>query len=1588
MEPKVMQNFLKLFLSFTLIILHTSFSNSVPLSWQSNSCASSCSVDPFLIRYNNGYTYYYSFETSSHVTLNSDNESPFVISGQLQVSSYGTCELGLQLSDVQIGGLNTEQQYTFKQALEANPLMFGFDDGRIVGVCPSVDDQDYVIDIKKSIISALQMSARSTSSPSIVMESDILGDCETQYIPEARHYSSIVIQKHKSLNTCSGRQQSLIGLFPRAFGVNEVLSRQTAPLLNASLVCTQTLEADIVKAVTCEETQSPYLWLKQKTTPSVVSSLRIRFLKQSAGLSSRRLATDSFSRHVLKMSEPKKINWYRNQYEDTDVIELLRTLCTQLEVAESGKGGAAKYIQRYFPEMVQALQQINDKNGFKRIHQSVYDKQLCSSQTMLYQTINDLWLDALALASNEPAMEILVYALQNNQISSLKAAYLFSLLAFAPDPTLGGVRGLIPLLDNKATQRNVVLGISSFVRNLREKDPKVSSDEVFGRVIEALVARVQSQARSSAPIEAIASIKALENVLNRNSQTQQQSRAQTVLLELAQDSALDNGVRSAAISALVEANADSSKWNDVIDRIVLDTRASQELRMNAYKCAVSSGLNAIQLKKILDSVNNAKNPKQNNNENENGFNKNVDHFSNYVLSHQKSIRESSDPFKRSLLPSDAPQFPAPERNSIFDFGVSRNIEYSYLNDHLNSGFVAESDVIYGSESQSESQIPIPCQFSFNTSIPFFGKQLQLIEFTFRQSGYDKVIESALKIPSKANYFKILSEIFESFKSEQQNNDQSVKSDNPIEKTKKKLMSIFKSVNNQQNSQPFAQIYLKIDGKSIIVFDLVNDFDKFEALYEQIRKQFEQRVQFERAIAMIVSDTRIRIPTLTGIPVEINFNASFAAALKANVELNDNLWDVSLRPSISGQMIAGIGLSVPDAQRGLVYVGEAWSAPVIDFKVDTRDATRGLQVKVNVPEKKQSIFGLKANQCVVKWKTKRTDDPNPRVTYPQLGGCSQTLSKALGLQVCANFEYPKPLLSEYGVFEWDITVEKSDPQLKSFDFSIEVPNNKQSSNEMRLWRVAFNTPNSQVNREMALEFWLNTPPQGKQEAKLSLQSPFKTLTASVALKNDEKERAIQIDVIHDSEKWLYVDAGVSQQARGQKREFRPRVKLQVYGQREPLVLQGSVSVSRGRKNSIQISLEGPEAGKQFLKGQFVREGERRSNDWRVSSDIALQMPEFVELRVAGVVDKAVKHVSTDLTFEYKFGKQMQKKETLKISAKAQNLTQTSLKKMSAFAEMTSSQYPQTLNAQFAYNLLSKSNEHLENEFTFSWAQALKNKFRILQVMKVLSDSNNKKQVENTFNIQVTPLNVDYEMRANVEKANSKPLKYSMEFVGKDKNGNKANDVRASVEYKHVSDSPLHVTLLMNAKSGSGYDITYSDDLKEMARGEFKGRTSVKWDKEKEASLDYVYKTKSDARAGVMHHELETELMTPKSAYPMKHTGLLRMTRDGFELKSRAHANGQQLYDFDSVAAYNNPQQNSRVALDVSSVGRGALEFNRYSVPRVASLELTSPLFGNVEHKSNFELHPRASISLNSQTKISDINVFGLDSHLARESPSRL
>ena len=272
---------------------------------------------------------------------------------------------------------------------------------------------------------------------------------------------------------------------------------------------------------------------------------------------------------------------------------------------------------------------------------------------------------------------------------------------------------------------------------------------------------------------------------------------------------------------------------------------------------------------------------------------------------------------------------------------------------------------------------------------------------------------------------------------------------------------------------------------------------------------------------------------------------------------------------------------------------------------------------------------------------------------------------------------------------------------------------------------------------------------------------------------------------------------------------------------------------------------------------------------------------LEVRVNALLDKGLKHVTSDLNLEYRT-RANQKKESLKVSLKVQNLTQSATRKMSAFAELTSTQFPWT-NAHVAYNLLQKESEHVENELTVQWSQKLSRKVHVLQVTKASAQ-----HVENTLTVEATPFQLNYEIKANANRDNDQ---IAAEVAGKDRTGQKQNDFRADFNYKHVSRAPLHLTLNANLKT-EGNAFEYSDQLREESRGEFKGQTNVNWQtsgqQKKSAKVDYEYKIKSGSKD--MDHEMALKVDHPFSDQPIRHKALLRMSRNTKHFKSELQING--------------------------------------------------------------------------------------------------
>ncbi len=128
------------------------------------------------------------------------------------------------------------------------------------------------------------------------------------------------------------------------------------------------------------------------------------------------------------------------------------------------------------------------------------------------------------------------------------------------------------------------------------------------------------------------------------------------------------------------------------------------------------------------------------------------------------------------------------------------------------------------------------------------------------------------------------------------------------------------------------------------------------------------------------------------------------------------------------------------------------------------------------------------------------------------------------------------------------------------------------------------------------------------------------------------------------------------------------------------------------------------------------------------------------------------------------------------------------------------------------------------------------------------------------------------------------------------------------------------------------------------------------------INYYYlwfRKKSDSQS--FYQEIDANLSTPYFNHPIKHTGLLNMSRNEFHSKSKVIYEGNQLYDFDSLLSKNRV---STFNIDFKGL-QTKFNINPYSLPQLVSFEVSSDSY---YHKFSLEVALKDSFALKSDTKL--------------------
>lgn len=152
-----------------------------------------------------GSTTTLNYETKSEIELENGQKTEVHLKAKVDIATISKCEHQITLRKVQIDG--PKEAEIMKQQLERHSTKFAQDNGRYESICFDDAEETWVVNLKKAILSTIQVSAREQTEQMI--EKDVLGYCKTKY----EQISSTTLQKTKFLSTCTKRSKSVSFIF-------------------------------------------------------------------------------------------------------------------------------------------------------------------------------------------------------------------------------------------------------------------------------------------------------------------------------------------------------------------------------------------------------------------------------------------------------------------------------------------------------------------------------------------------------------------------------------------------------------------------------------------------------------------------------------------------------------------------------------------------------------------------------------------------------------------------------------------------------------------------------------------------------------------------------------------------------------------------------------------------------------------------------------------------------------------------------------------------------------------------------------------------------------------------------------------------------------------------------------------------------------------------------------------------------------------------------------------------------------------------------------------------------------------------------
>lgn len=1398
------------------------FTGPVPLASISEECRFPSSLKP-------QHTFLYVFQGENRIE-NKDAQHHVQFKTSVEIGTISPCLLSLKLIDVELHGVSVANRYAFKEALEKYPVLFHMEEGIIGDVRHDPSELPWAMNVKRAIMSMVQIPRTTLDANSIISETDIFGTCETKYSP----VNGGILKKSKNLATCLGRFGSSLPIIYTPYE-SKNSPFQTIPMTNGTMDCQMMVDSNrwITKSE-CKEREFLRLAARGMAEETLITSTMVLILQQQTPGIKPVPAT-------VNMMSSLKFDHSVTRVEKTDikdVMGILRDLCRS--TAEDIRPEASASFSR----MVAALRGLPHEH-LTQIYTKIVAGEICFDRKM-----EALYLDALPMIGTEASLKQTVELMNKAEHASRLTAWIAGLSSISY-PTEGMISVLIPMVKKPNAPRNLILAVTSMAHIFCREESRNCDEVPAIKELQGALTKILSYKCRATDIPSrnkiITALKGFGNL-------GYYGEAINSIMECAIAANNPLPIRLAAIESF--RRSCTPEVQSKLLELMKTTTEDVEIRIASY-------LGVMRCPSFEDIVEIAKMVGDEQSQ----------QVTSFIMSHQRNLQETESPLKRNLRSLVSSLVISNKFDSDFRKS-SQNIEWSEYSEKFNLGATADANIIYHPKSF------IPRSLMMNLTVDLFSHSINLFEVGGRAEGYDHMLESLLapkrQMENSHKTDSFWSRLGEKLRRSRRASPKTTKVDIFDEK-----------VNIMKPNQPSGSIYFKMFGNELAWFELptmddISNFADGVATNNWMSRLMNEK-QMDIARSAMLIDTTVTVPTVTGFPFRADIKATVTAGLKSDGKLNldgapkDMLIEGFIKPSAAIDLTRVMSIDVGVAKRGIRVTSTIHTSTALDGKVEIKP-TGEINLKYNMRQEKQEILNLKTSIFSVE---AEVETPLPAPVTKDLNLCTQTLSKALGVSLCLKGRVPKPFFDYRGInlpFDLGLTLQKNDPQMEGYEFKLKFPAAGSDPRNM-FYQLIMDTPGSSINRRHLIELQLNNPNIPEASMHFLYSCPMKKIEISASAKNHGNLANVMMEAKIDDARRYFINLESPYQEIPSGMKFQPVLEMGC-PHTEPFVMRGNIEHNWITGFVVDLRSNMPTNKPAFIKASVENS---RGN---LQIDMAASLVQLdLDSRVTLTTQERTSIGSAVVNYQWAG----QRKHQIKINDKVKNLSTEHIFKAAVNTEMQMSQYPE-YNWQIIADIQSAPMGQREYDIKFWWGENLPEEQRRIHVLTISKKSGKygpgfKGTNEGRLKIEAPFWNIDLDGHFN-DMLDMEDLPKAL-FSGELKSDG-AKVIEWEAKYNHESRDPTRLS--MSAKlEGPTIRFNYMDRVEQRGDNKYMGNMIIEWGNQgKRVSTDYLVTMNIDPDTTL--YDVDYRISYPDMKVPAHLKNKFRLTRDAMEASTETEVEG--------------------------------------------------------------------------------------------------